>query len=52
MTNREILVTVVSFIIAVFAIAALAVRFGAIAVRSLLIRLYDVIFRHKIKTDK
>lgn len=50
MTNREVLVTIVSFIIAVFAVVAIAVRWGASAVRLLLIRLYDLFFRHKIKT--
>ena len=52
MANRETLVNVVAFIIAIFTVAVIIAKAGAAYFRIFLIKLYEIIFHGKINADK
>lgn len=49
MPNKDTLVTIGAFILSIFGVFALIAKLGASVIRTLLIKLYDLLFRHNVK---
>jgi hypothetical protein len=52
MGNRDTLVNIVAFIVAIFTVAVIIAKAGATYFRILLIKLYEIVFHRKINPDK